>query len=140
MTQKQNIGMNGIVPEITPDTEFWWDGINNHELHYQNCRKCEKNWFPPVDRCPYCGSESWVWEKASGLGNVYSWVVVHRAFDPTFVDDVPFTVLTVQLEEGPKVLGRLISDHKEAPVYGDMPVRAHYYKVGEQTFLGFSPV
>jgi hypothetical protein len=31
---------------------------------------------------------------------VYSWVVVHKAFDPVFANDVPYVILTVDLDEG----------------------------------------
>jgi uncharacterized protein len=140
MTQKQNSEDIGIAPEITPESEFWWDGISDHKLHIQLCSDCGKNWFPPVYRCPYCSSKNWEWSKASGFGKVFSWTVVHRALHPAFIDDVPYTILTVQLEEGPKILGRLIPSDISLSLYADMPVKAIFYTAGNQTLLGFSKV
>lgn len=138
MAQRQKEENMEIQIEKNLESEFWWEGIKNHELHVQACNVCEKNWFPPVQRCPYCASTDWNWKKASGLGKVYSWVGIHRAFDPAFSDDVPYTILTVKLDEGPRVLGRYIPSEDGASVYADMPVKPTYYKKGSQTFLGFS--
>jgi uncharacterized protein len=138
MTQQQNIENIEISIEKTPESQFWWEGIHNHELHVQACQDCEKNWFPPVHRCPYCASTNWNWKKVSGQGKVYSWVGIHRAFDPAFADDVPYTILTVQLDEGPRVLGRFIPSEESANLFADMPVKSTYYKKGSQTYLGFS--
>ena len=35
----------------------------------------------------------------SGRGRVISWIVVHRAIDPVWQPDVPYTVAIVELEE-----------------------------------------
>ncbi|WP_066304220.1 Zn-ribbon domain-containing OB-fold protein [Bacillus sp. FJAT-29814] len=137
MTQKQS---TGITPEMTPESEFWWEKISEHELHVQACHDCEKKWFPPVYRCPYCASKNWEWVKTSGQGKVFSWTVVHRAFDPAFAEDLPYTVLTVELEEGAKILGRLIPSDDRFSLKADMPVKATFYKVGDQTLLGFAKI
>jgi uncharacterized OB-fold protein len=47
---------------------------------------------------------------ASGLGVLYSWIVVHRAFSEAFRDDVPYTVGVVELDEGCRMLARLELD------------------------------
>ena len=138
MAHQQNIGNMEINIEKTPESVFWWEGINNHELYVQSCSDCEKHWFPSMQRCPYCASTNWKWKKTTGLGKVYSWVGIHRAFDPAFADDVPYTILTVQLIEGPRILGRFIPSEECGDLYADMPVKAVYYKRGSQTYLGFS--
>jgi uncharacterized OB-fold protein len=60
--------------------------------------------------CPFCGSADAPSSDVSGHGTVYSWVTVHVALDPDFEDEVPYTVLTVELAEdrGARVVGRLI--------------------------------
>ena len=45
----------------------------------------------------------------SGRGTLYSWIVVHRAFAPEFASQVPYTLATVTLDEGCRVVGRLAS-------------------------------
>ncbi|WP_209121004.1 Zn-ribbon domain-containing OB-fold protein [Alkalihalobacillus sp. BA299] len=138
--QKQEKMNDYIAPEKNQDTEFWWEGVENHELRIQACDDCGKQWFPPVHSCPYCASEKWKWVNASGVGSVYSWVVYHRAFHPAFKDDLPYTVLTVKLAEGPRIVGRLIQQNDDVEVYADMQVKATFYERNGNTLLGFTRV
>ena len=38
---------------------------------------------------------------------VYSWTITHRPIDPGFADEVPYAVLVVEMEEGPRLVGNL---------------------------------
>ncbi len=38
---------------------------------------------------------------------MHSWTVAHHAYHPAFKSDLPYTLVTVDLEEGPRALGRL---------------------------------
>jgi hypothetical protein len=67
---------------------------------------------------------------------VYSWVTVHRALDPVFGDDVPYTVLAVDLDEGPRIFGRLCGN--ASPEAGQR-VLAVIYAVEGQPLVGFGP-
>jgi uncharacterized OB-fold protein len=51
----------------------------------------------------------------SGRGLLYSWVVVRIALDPEFEPDVPYTVVAVDLEEGGRMLGRLLGSAELEP-------------------------
>jgi uncharacterized OB-fold protein len=42
-----------------------------------------------------------------GNGELYSWIVVHRAFSDAFSSDVPYAVGVIELDEGCRMLGRL---------------------------------
>ena len=53
------------------------------------------------------------WVEASGRGRVYSWTVAHHAYHPGFKAEVPYVLLTVDLDEGVRALGRLKGDHAE---------------------------
>jgi uncharacterized OB-fold protein len=39
------------------------------------------------------------WEHVSGLGEVHSWIVTYQPYGPAFVDEVPYTVALVRLDE-----------------------------------------
>ena len=54
-----------------------------------------------------CGSDEWEWALATGRGQVYSWTITHRPLDPGFADEVPYAVLVVEMEEGPRLVGNL---------------------------------
>jgi uncharacterized OB-fold protein len=62
---------------------------------------------------------------ASGRGSVHSWTVAHHAFHPAFKNDLPYTLVTVDLEEGPRALGRLdVSAGKKLRI--GLPVRVRF--------------
>ncbi len=46
------------------------------------------------------------WRDVSGRGTVHSWTVAHHAFHPAFKDELPYTLVTVDLAEGVRALGR----------------------------------
>jgi uncharacterized protein len=52
--------------------------------------------------CSRCGSFDWAWVDASGGGNVASWTVSHRSFQPERA--APYVVLLVRLVEGAELL------------------------------------
>jgi uncharacterized OB-fold protein len=77
------------------------------ELRFQRCTACGSWRHPPRIRCAACGSDKWEWALASGRGNVFTWTVTHRPIDPGFADEVPYAVLVVEMEEGPRLVGNL---------------------------------
>jgi len=82
------------------------------------------------------------WVKVSGRGNIYSWFVVHYATHPDFVDEVPYAVVIVELEEQPNI--RLTSnmvDCKIEDIEAGMPVEVVFEDVTNEVSLPkFRPV
>jgi uncharacterized OB-fold protein len=64
--------------------------------------------------CRECGSERLEHRAASGRGKVHSYSVVHRAPGPAFKADVPYAVLLVELEEGPRMVSSFVGGNVEA--------------------------
>jgi uncharacterized protein len=71
--------------------------------------------------CPSCGSADHEWIEVTGHGTVFSFVVVHRANNPAFVDKVPYVVAVVELDEGCRLLSNVVGIPPDQ-VYCDMPV------------------
>jgi uncharacterized OB-fold protein len=95
------------APEPDLDSVTFWAGLAHERILLQRCADCARLRFPPMGRCPYCGSAGAGIEDVVGTGAVYSWTVVHRAFDPAFAAEVPYTVVTVDLDNGPRLAVRL---------------------------------
>ena len=109
-------------PAVSRDTEFFWDGVNAHELRIQK-RPDGTLQHPPVPA---------VWQDkqlpvdyvvASGKGSVFSYVVHHAPQVPGRT--LPFVIALVELEEGVRMLGELRGADPAAVEIG-MPVRATY--------------
>ena len=96
-------------PHPVPDQESgpFWAGLHEGRVVLQACVSCGRRRFPRMPSCPYCGSEDGVDVDCTGHGSVYSWIGVQRALTPGFESDVPYTVLTVDLDGGGRMFGRL---------------------------------
>jgi uncharacterized OB-fold protein len=95
-------------PEMTLDTEAFWKGCQQGRFIIQRCRFCAKLRWPPGPMCPECQSMEWDELDASGFGSLYSWVVVTHATHPALVDQVPYNVGLIELDEGIRVVGNVV--------------------------------
>jgi uncharacterized OB-fold protein len=50
----------------------------------------------------------------AGRGRIYSFVVYHRAFHPAYVEEVPYAMALVELDEGVRLLLRVVDCSPEA--------------------------
>jgi uncharacterized OB-fold protein len=87
------------LPTMDRDSLPFWEGVRAGELRIQRCRGCGAYRWPARAICNCCRSFDAEWVKASGKGVVKSWVVTHQVFARAFQDDVPYSVILVQLEE-----------------------------------------
>ncbi len=62
-----------------------------------------------MPRCPWCASRTFAEVESAGRGVVYAFVTAHVAISPGFTAEPPYTVATVELDEGPRLLGRVES-------------------------------
>jgi uncharacterized protein len=97
-----------LLPAITPDNEPFWSALAQGRLQLQACGGCGKARHPIAPVCPYCRGTHWAWRELSGAGTIFSFVRYHRSYLPEFEDVMPYVVATVQLEQGPRMFGRLI--------------------------------
>jgi uncharacterized OB-fold protein len=119
---------NRLPPAISPDTEFFWNGLREHKLLIQRCAECATLRHPPRPMCPKCRSLAWNTVESSGRGTVYSYVMPHEPRFPFF--DYPYIVALVELAEGVRLVSNLCGIHP-ADVTVGMPVEVCY-----QTFDG----
>lgn len=69
---------------------------------------CEKGHyvFPPRDICPHCHGEAHIPHVMSGKGEVFSSTVIYEA-PAGYVENTPYQVALVKLEEGPMITAQL---------------------------------
>lgn len=96
-----------MKPVPDADTKPFWEGIAAGELRLQRCRACGLAVFYPRAVCPHCLGAELAWFTARGTGGVYSYTVAHRAFGE-FADQAPFTVALVDLDEGVRMMTRIV--------------------------------
>ena len=123
------------VASATVLSEPYWQGLQNGKLLLQACAGCGVLRHYPRLLCDRCYSDGVHWQAACGRGLIHSWTVAHHAFHPGFAEDLPYTLVTVALVEGPRALGRWWG----AAAALDLPVRARFDVVGTRVELAFEP-
>ena len=100
----------------------------------QKCQDCDKHIFYPRIACPHCFSDKVEWIEASGKGTVYSYTVVINNAPSAFLQDMPFVIAIVKLEEGVQMLSNIINCNPD-DVECDMPVEVTFEKLDEEFTL-----
>jgi len=128
------------LPRIDEVSRPYWDAAKRHELLLQKCEECGHYRYPQGETCPSCLSDRLEWVKVSGRGSVYTWTVFHQVYHPAFKEDVPYAVVAVELEEGPRIITNLV-DCKIGDIKVGMPVEVVFDDVTEEiTLPKFRPV
>ncbi|HEX4579906.1 MAG TPA: OB-fold domain-containing protein [Candidatus Dormibacteraeota bacterium] len=109
MTDAAVVAANSAAgPTPDPESAAYWAALREHRIVLQRCPSCERIRFPWMPGCPYCGSAlPALVVQVSGLGQVYSFVRVHRALTEATLGQVPYVVAVVQLDAGPRMVGRV---------------------------------
>jgi uncharacterized OB-fold protein len=124
------------APQADLHSASYWEGLRAGKVVVQCCRACGLTFFPHLPTCPRCASREVVDQESGGTGTVYSWVRVHRALSDEPVVDPPYAVVTVDLDGGGRVFGRL-EPHDAAGV--GLAVRPRFVDHGDWTELVFEP-
>lgn len=116
------------LPLPNSDSEAFWDFCQRHELRIQQCTSCGGFRHYPRPLCDRCHSDAFRWTRVSGRGKVYTWTVAHHAFHPGFREDLPLAVVTVELEEGVRMVSQVV-DAAHDELYIGMPVEVVFEDV-----------
>ena len=128
------------LPRIGPDNEPFWDGTRQNQLRLPYCTECGRPHWPAGPVCPHCLSSALQWRTASGRGRISTYTVVHKAWFPAFAADIPYNVVQVELEEGPRLTANLVDEPPGGPAIG-MAVEAVFDPVTpDVTLLRFRPL
>jgi uncharacterized protein len=135
-----------MLPLVTPDTAFFWEGTAVGELRIQRCAKCGALRHPPGPMCPACGEASTAgvadgaggegYTVAAGTGEVFSYVVHHHP--PVPGKRLPMVVALVQLPEGVRILGEMPGVRPDQVRIG-LPVRVMFGQVGDMSLPAWRP-
>lgn len=126
--------MSAHRPEIDSATEAYWAAAADGRLLVERCDDCGRSAPYPRGFCPSCWSGSVGPVEVSGRGTLYSYAVVHANPLPPFAELVPYVAAMVDLEEGPRVLTRLVGVDPAEVVIG-MALQATFEKVDEDEGL-----
>lgn len=128
------------IPVIQPWTEEFWKASKKHKLLIQKCNECESLIFYPRKYCPDCWSSDLGWQEASGRARVYTFTVMRDMVEPKFMSDLPYVLAMVDLEEGVRMMSRVVECDPETVEIG-LDVEVVFEDITDQHALPlFRPV
>lgn len=103
-------GMPLPVTDDPLDAPFWQATLRG-EIVIQRCSSCGRRRFPPRPMCPDCQSFESTWQRMSGEGRIWSFVVPHPPLLPSFAGLAPYNVIVVELADDPSIrlVGNLVT-------------------------------
>ncbi len=124
------------LPRPTPLSQPFWDATKEGKFLIQRCTSCKEYTWTPQMACRYCLTETLVWSEASGVGSIYTFVIIHKAAIPAF--SAPYVLAVVDLAEGPQFFTCLTEVDPSEVVIG-MPVEVAFVDVGPLALPYFRP-
>jgi len=120
------------------DSRPFWEGIARGKLVLQYCRDAERFQHYPRPVSIFTGRRNLEWREVSGLGTIYA-VTIMRVPGLGYAGKRPYTVATVELDEGVRMLARIVNVAPEAAVAG-LRVRVAWEPLGEGVYPAFEPL
>jgi hypothetical protein len=101
-----------LLPDLRdPTASEFWAGCARGELLVQACGACGEWRMPPRPMCPHCRSTEVRWDRSSGRGRIWSFIVPHPPLLPAFAAVAPYNSIVVELDEDPEIrfVGNLVA-------------------------------
>ncbi|MEE8332594.1 MAG: OB-fold domain-containing protein [Alphaproteobacteria bacterium] len=128
-------------PLPTPSlvSQPFWDAANEGRLVLQFDPETGKPQFWPRPVAIQSGRSDLEWREVSGKGRLHGWTRVHvpaRGFQ----DLAPYVLASVELDEGARIIGRLVNVEDDEITPG-MDVRVAWERLSDEiNFFVFEPV
>ncbi len=127
------------VPETQPWSERFWEGTKEGKLLIQVCKDCKSRIFYPRKYCPECWSGNLDWMQASGRARIFTFSTAYGMVEPKFMDELPYTIAYVDLEEGVRMMTRIVECRPEDLRFG-MEVEVLFHERAGFFLPYFKPV
>jgi uncharacterized OB-fold protein len=119
------------VPVPDERSASFFQAAKEGRLLIKKCPSCSRFLAPQREICDSCGNEALEWTQASGRGTIYSFVIMHQLLHPAFRDEIPYNVIVVELEEGPRLTSNLVGTPNREIRVG-LPVEAVFEELSDE--------
>jgi len=115
-------------------SRYWREIPQRYRLEAGRCRRCGFIAFPPRLVCPRCQSREFETIKLAEEGRIISYTII-RVPPHQFVDQAPYAVGIVELDDGVKLMGQIVDCPFEELKTG-LRVRIEFRKIMEEGEAG----
>jgi len=117
------------VPEPTPVSRPFWDGLAQHRILVQYSPSSQRYVFYPRVLAPVTLVDDLEWREIDGAGTLYTFTIARRPTGPPWQDALPQLLAVVQWDAGPKFSTELVDvdpgdiriGMRVEPVFYDLP-------------------
>ncbi len=127
------------LPETQPWSERFWERTKQGKLLVQVCKDCNARIFYPRKACPKCWSRNLDWIEASGKATIFTFSTAYSMVEPKFMDELPYTIAYVDLDEGVRMMTRIVECEPQQISFG-MKVEVVFHERGDFMLPYFRPV
>jgi uncharacterized OB-fold protein len=92
---------------MTTPSRYWREIPQRYRLEANKCKKCGYISFPPRLICPQCQNREFEETKLAEKGKILTFTVI-RVPPKQFVDQAPYAVGIVELDDGVKLTGQVV--------------------------------
>jgi len=132
---KRHLGGDWALPGLDASNRAFF---TSGRIALRACADCEATHHPPQLVCPECLGTRVSTCYSTGVGTMYSRIVVHHAVHPALADAVPYCVALVSLDDFPetRIVGNVL-DLPPSEVRIGLRVRAVFERIddGGETLL-----
>ena len=104
-----------LLPDVSASlTAPFWQAARKRRLVMQRCAGCGELRWPPKPVCPTCLRTAAIedWQDIAPIGEIWSFIVYHRAFHPSFADKLPYNVAYIKLDAGPMFISNVVDTNE----------------------------
>lgn len=123
--------------DVDPRFGDHFAGLRERRLVIRQCTTCGTRQWPPRPLCAHCHALEFAAVEIGGEATVYTYSVVHRAFDPYFASRVPYGLVVGDLGDGIRMLGNTFGDVDRLAC--GIRIRAGFMDAGDHAFLTWIP-
>ena len=108
-----------MTEEREVNSASFYEFIAEKKLMASRCKKCQALYLPPHPICIKCHGNEMEWVEMKGKGKLAAFTSVavgqSRTIEEGYSRDNPYLVGIVELDEGPKVSGRILGIDAKKP-------------------------
>jgi len=111
-----------FTPTISEATRPYWEATKARRLVLQRCVACTRYVHHPREACPRCLGQDFDWVESMGRGSIHAMSVHHRPFGAMSLEDCPYIVAFIDLDEGVRFLANVVDTDDRSVTRGDAVV------------------